>query len=178
MYDWSDLQNDMAKDGGAQALAHRLETGEVKILEPLWKQVLSNKGAMAMMWEQFGTSDYGKYLLPTYLDTDNSPESTELLVGMHVRKPMLGLEGVGISIETGFGAVEQKESFGYGAEGFIIQAYIELPEAFGYYYTIGSWAIDGEAAGVIIRGDTSKITGRHCLIIPHIVSDRGLYIPD
>jgi glutathionylspermidine synthase len=178
MYDWSDLQNDVAKDGGTQALAHRLETGEVKILEPLWKQVLSNKGAMAMMWAQFGNSDCGKYLLPTYLDTDNSPESTELLVGMHVRKPMLGLEGVGISIETGFGAVEQKESFGYGAEGFIIQAYIELPEAFGYYYMIGSWAIDGEAGGMIIRGDTSKITGRHCLIIPHIVSDRGLYIPD
>jgi glutathionylspermidine synthase len=175
MYDWSDLQNDMA---GTQALAHRLETGEVKILEPLWKQVLSNKGAMAMMWEQFGNSDAGKYLLATYLDTDNSPASTKLLVGMHVRKPMLGLEGVAISIETGFGAVEQKESFGYGAEGFIIQEYIELPEAFGYYYTIGSWAIDGEAAGVIIRGDTSKITGRHCLIIPHIVSDHGLYIPD
>jgi glutathionylspermidine synthase len=36
--------------------------------------------------------------------------------------------------------------------------------------------VDGEAAGVIIRGDTSRITGRHCLIIPHIVSDTGLVI--
>ena len=177
MYDWSDLQNDMANAGTTQALAERLETGEVKIIEPLWKQVLSNKGALAMMWEQFGRSDYGKYLLATYLDTDNSHESTKLLLGMHVRKPMLGLEGVATSIESGFGSLEQKESFGYGAEGFIIQAYIELPEAFGYYYAIGSWAIDGEAAGIIIRGDTSKITGRHCLIIPHIVSDNGLYIP-
>jgi glutathionylspermidine synthase len=171
MYDWSDLQNDMANDGNTQTLASRLETGEVKIIEPLWKQVLSNKGAMAMMWEQFGATDNGKYLLATYLDTDNSPASTKLLLGMHVRKPMLGLEGVGTSIETGFGSLEQKESFGYGAEGFIIQTYIELPEAFGYHYVVGSWAIDGEAAGIIIRGDTSKITGRHCLIIPHIVSN-------
>jgi glutathionylspermidine synthase len=178
MYDWSDLQNDMANDGDITALASRLETGEVKILEPLWKQVLSNKGAMAMMWEQFQSADAAKYLLATYLDTDNSYESTQLLLGMHVRKPLLGLEGVAISIETGFGAVEQKDSFGYGAEGFIIQEYIELPAAFGYYYTIGSWVIDGEAAGIIIRGDTSKITGRHCLIIPHIVSDNGLYIAD
>jgi glutathionylspermidine synthase len=176
MYDWSDLQTDLANDGGTTALASRLETGEVKILEPLWKQVLSNKGALAMMWAQFKDADAGKYLLATYLDTDNSYESTQLLLGMHVRKPMLGLEGVATSIETGFGAVEQKESFGYGGEGFIIQEYIELPEAYGYYYTIGSWAIDGEAAGIIIRGDTSKITGRHCLIIPHIVSDNGLYI--
>jgi glutathionylspermidine synthase len=177
MYDWSDLQNDMANAGTTEALANRLETGEVKIVEPLWKQVLSNKGVLAMMWEQFKDSDYRQYLLATYLDTDNSYESTQLLLGMHVRKPMLGLEGVATSIESGFGSLEQKESFGYGAEGFIVQEYIELPAAFGYHYAIGSWAIDGEAAGIIIRGDTSKITGRHCLIIPHIVSDNGLYIP-
>jgi glutathionylspermidine synthase len=178
MYDWSDLQNDLANAGTTEALARRLETGEVKIIEPLWKQVLSNKGALAMMWERFKDSDYSKYLLATYLDTDNSYESTQLLLGMHVRKPMLGLEGVATSIESGFGSLEQKESFGYGAEGFIIQAYIELPQAFGYHYAIGSWSIDGAAAGIIIRGDTSKITGRHCLIIPHIVSDNGLYIPE
>jgi glutathionylspermidine synthase len=176
MYDWSDLQNDMANAGTTQTLADRLETGEVKVIEPLWKQVLANKGAMAMMWEQFGAAESGKYLLPTYLETDNSIESTKLLLGMHVRKPLLGLEGVAISIESGFGSLEQKESFGYGAEGFIIQEYIELPAAYGYHYVIGSWAIDGVAAGLIIRGDTSKITGRHCLIIPHIVSDDGLSI--
>ena len=178
MYDWSDLQNDMANAGTTQALARRLETGEVKILEPLWKQVLANKGALAMMWEQFKDSEYRQYLLATYLDTDNSYESTQLLLGMHVRKPMLGLEGVATSIESGFGTLEQKESFGYGAEGFVIQEYIELPIAFGYHYAIGSWAIDGAAAGIIIRGDTSKITGRHCLIIPHIVSNNGLYLPE
>jgi glutathionylspermidine synthase len=178
MYDWSDLQNDVASDGLTQALASRLETGEIKVIEPLWKQVLSNKGAMAMMWEQFAQAEVGQYLLATYLDTDYSPASTELLVEMHVKKPMLGLEGVAISIESGFGALEQKESFGYGREGFVIQEYVELPEAFGYYYTVASWVIDGEAAGVIIRGDTSKITGRHCLIIPHIVSNDGLYVPE
>jgi glutathionylspermidine synthase len=178
MYDWSDLQNDMANAGTTQVFADRLTTGEVKIIEPLWQQVLSNKGALAMMWAQFGSSESGKYLLATYLDTDNSHESTKLLLGMHVRKPMLGLEGVATSIESGFGTLEQKESFGYGDEGFIIQEYVELPVASGYYYTIGSWAIDGEAAGIIIRGDRSKITGRHCLIIPHIVSDHGLYIAE
>jgi glutathionylspermidine synthase len=172
MYDWQDLQNDLATDEvSTQALAERLEVDGFKVIEPLWKQVLANKGAMAMMWEQFGNSEYGHYLLPTYFDTDNSIESTKLLLSPHVKKPLLGLEGAGISIESGYGAIEEKESFGYGMEGFIVQEYIELPEAFGYYYVIGSWAIDGEAAGIIIRGDTSKITGRHCLIIPHIVSD-------
>lgn len=178
MYDWSDIQNDMAQGGGTEALAHRLKTGDVKVIEPLWKQVLSNKGAMALMWEQFKDTEGGQYLLETYLDQNISTEATKLILGMHVRKPMLGLEGVATSIETGVGELEKKEAFGYGAEGFIVQEYIELPEAFGYHYMMGSWVINGEAAGVIIRGDTSKITGRHCLIIPHIVSDDGLYIPN
>jgi glutathionylspermidine synthase len=177
VYDWSDIQNDMANDGATEILARQLEFGDVKILEPLWKQVLSNKGAMAFMWEQFKDSVYREYLLETYLDRNISPEATQLLLGMHVKKPMLGLEGVATSIETGLGALEKRETFGYGNEGFVIQQYVELPQAFGYYYAIGSWVINGEASGIIIRGDTSRITGRHCLIIPHVVSDDGLYIP-
>jgi glutathionylspermidine synthase len=129
------------------------------------------------MWEQFKDSPDREYLLATYFESDIAIEATQLSMGMHVRKPMLGLEGVGTAIETGVGALEERDSLGYGSEGSIIQEYIELPQAFGYHYTIGSWVIDGEAAGVIIRGDTSRITGRHCLIIPHIVSDTGLVIP-
>ncbi|PZO17078.1 MAG: glutathionylspermidine synthase [Leptolyngbya foveolarum] len=178
MYDWSDLENDMAQSGCTEAFARRLEVGDVKVIEPLWKQILSNKGAMALMWQQFKSSPYSQYLLATYFETDISVASTELVVGMHVRKPLLGMEGVGISIETGVGELEKRDSFGYGEEGFIVQEYVELAQAFGYHYMLGSWAVDGEAAGVIIRGDTSRVTGRHCLIIPHIISDDGLYIPE
>ena len=171
MYDWSDIQNDMENDGATALLVYQLERGEMKILEPLWKQVLSNKGAMALMWQQFQDSDYRQYLLPTYFDQDLSIENTKLQLDIHVKKPLLGLEGVGISIESGMGSLENRETLGYGREGYIIQEYVELPQAFGYHYMIGSWAIDGAASGIILRGDTSKITGRHCLIIPHIVSD-------
>ena len=171
MYDWSDIQNDMENDGATALLVHQVERGEMKILEPLWKQVLSNKGAMALMWQQFQDSDYRPYLLPTYFDRDLSMENTKLQLDIHVKKPLLGLEGVGISIESGMGSLENRETLGYGHEGYIIQEYVELPQAFDYHYMIGSWAIDGAASGVILRGDTSKITGRHCLIIPHIVSD-------
>lgn len=177
MYDWSDIQNDVESSGCTPEVSNQLELGNTKVLEPLWKQVLSNKGSLAFMWEQFKDTEYSKYLLETYFDTDMSTEATELLVGMHVRKPMLGLEGVATSIESGVGALETKESFGYGDEGFIIQEYTELPVANGYSYMVGSWVINDEAAGIIIRGDTSKITGRHCLIIPHIVSNNGLFIP-
>ena len=58
---------------------------------------------MALMWAQFKHSDNRQYLLETYLDSDISTEATKLILGMHVKKPMLGLEGVGTSIETGVG---------------------------------------------------------------------------
>jgi glutathionylspermidine synthase len=177
MYDWMDIQNDVAQDGTTAALAQHLKTDKTKVIEPLWKQVLSNKGAMALMWECFKDSPDRQYLLPTYFDYDISLEATQLLFNMHVKKPLLGFEGVGITIETGAGAIEERPSYDYGSEGSIIQEYIELPQAFGYHYVIGSWAVDGVAAGIILRGDTSRITGRHCLIIPHIISDSGLYIP-
>lgn len=178
IYDWSDIQNDMANSGSTEALANRLETGEIKVIEPLWKQVLSNKGAMALMWEQFKSSDYREYLLETYFDDSVSLEATKLMLDMHVKKPLLGMEGVGISIETGVGELEKHDTLGYGSEGFIIQEYVELPQAFDYHYMVGSWSVDGEAAGIIIRGDTSRITGRHCLIIPHIISDDELYLSE
>ena len=177
IYDWSDLQNDMTNCDCTETLAVGLAKAEYKVIEPLWKQVLSNKGAMALIWEQFKDTESAQYLLPTYFDSDISTSATKLMLGMHIKKPLLGSEGVGVSLEMGAGAVEQRDRLGYGSEGFIIQEYIELPQAFGYHYMVGSWSVNGEAAGIVIRGDTARITGRNCLIIPHIISDHNLYIP-
>ncbi len=173
IYDWNDLQNDMANDGTTEVLARQLEQGQVKILEPLWKQVLANKGAMALIWQQFQDSPYRQYLLGTYLESnlDTQVAATQLAHGIHVKKPLVGQEGVGISIQVGEEDLDRRDDLGYGGEGFVVQEYIELPQSLGYHYVVGSWVVDGEAAGVIIRGDRSKITGRHCLIIPHLVSD-------
>ena len=125
--------------------------------------------------------DYGSYLLATYFENDLGTEATRLILDTHIRKPMLGLEGVGTSLQTGLGsALEERESLGYGTEGFIVQEYVPLPTAYDYHYMVGSWLVggleDGEAAGMIIRGDQSRITGRQCLIIPHIVSDSEILI--
>ncbi|CCI28988.1 conserved hypothetical protein [Microcystis aeruginosa PCC 9809] len=180
IYDWSDLQNDVENFGMTDIFARRLELGEVKFLEPLWKQVLANKGSLVYFWDLFQDNpDYSPYLLPTYFEQYLSPTATRLSLNTHIKKPILGLEGVATSIQTGFGStLEARESFGYGKEGFIIQEYVSLPIAYNYYYVIGSWLVggleDGEAAGVIIRGDRLRITGRYCLIIPHIVSDQGI----
>jgi glutathionylspermidine synthase len=180
IYDWSDLQNDVENFGMTEVFARQLESGKVKYLEPLWKQVLSNKGSMVYLWQLFRDHpDYSPHLLPTYFEQDLSPEATRLILDTHIKKPLLGLEGVGTSLQTGLGtALEERETLGYGQEGFIIQEYFPLPIAYNYHYIVGSWLVggleNGEAAGLIIRGDCGRITGRNCLIIPHIVSDRDI----
>jgi glutathionylspermidine synthase len=176
--DWLDLQLAAASFDAQEAIAHRLLVGDVKILEPLWKQVLSNKGAMVWMWQLFHDHPvYGQFLLPTFFSDTMSNEATALLTQMHVKKPLAGLEGVGVSIETGdrlAGAAYAREAKGYEREGFVIQEYRELPEYFGYHFMVASWVVGDRPSGLIIRGDTNPITGRHCLIIPHIISDSGL----
>ncbi|HEY9626336.1 MAG TPA: glutathionylspermidine synthase family protein [Coleofasciculaceae cyanobacterium] len=176
--DWLDLQLAAQSFNAQEAIAARLLSGDVKILEPLWKQILSNKGAMVWMWELFHNHPiYAQFLLPTFFTDMISMESTELLTQLHVKKPLVGLEGVGVSIETGdaiAGAVHARETMGYEREGFIIQKYQELPEYFGYHFVVGSWIVGDTPAGLILRGDTNPITGRHCLIVPHIVSDSVL----
>jgi glutathionylspermidine synthase len=142
--------------------------------------VLSNKGSLVYLWQLFKDhSDYGPYLLATYFEDDLSPAATRLVLDTHIRKPMLGLEGVATTLQTGLGsALEERESFGYGKEGFIVQEYVPLPCAYDYHYVIGSWLVggleDGEAAGIILRGDHNRITTRYCLIIPHIVADQEI----
>lgn len=176
IYDWCDLQNDVENFGCTQVLAKRLARGDIKVIEPLWKQVLSNKASLVLMWDYFQDSQYAQYLLPSYLENDLATEATKLHLGTHVKKPIIGAEGVGISIVDGSVKLDSRENLGYGEEGFLIQEYVNLPEAFGYFYMIGSWCVDGTSAGIILRGDRSRITGRNCLIIPHIVSDEVLYL--
>ena len=179
IYDWQNIQADMANDGSTAALVARLEKDDISdqvIIEPLWKQVLSNKGAMAYMWQWFGNHPtYGKYLLPTYFDNDISTDATKLAVGIHIRKPIIGHEGVGVAIsDPTVGDIEAKPAQGYGEEGYILQEFFELPVAkFGkqrQHYMVGAWSVDGEASGIVLRGDGSRITGRYCTIIPHIVA--------
>lgn len=182
IYDWSDLQNDVENFGMTDIFVQQLEMGQAKFLEPLWKQILANKGSLVYLWDLFQEHpNYSPYLLATYFENDLQPAATRLALDTHIRKPMLGLEGVGVSLQTGLGsALLEQDALGYGQEGYIIQEYVPLPVAYSYHYVIGSWLVggleDGEAAGIILRGDQHQITTRYCLIIPHIVTDHEIIL--
>jgi len=82
---------------------------------------------------------------------------------------ILADEGANVSITSGGRTVEAPGD--YGAEGFIWQAYHELPRFAGNYTVIGSWIVGEEPAGIGIREDDSPITKNSSRFVPHYFVD-------
>ncbi len=132
-----------------------LADANIRLMEPAWKMVLSNKGILPILWDLFG--GHPNLLEATF---DNSP-----LDGDFVRKPLFSREGGNVEIQRG--GVVLGTSGTYGREGYICQRYSPLPSFEGNYPVIGSWVIDGDPAGIGIREDRSEITTNGSRFIPH-----------
>ncbi|SBT48282.1 glutathionylspermidine synthase family protein [Micromonospora auratinigra] len=126
-------------------------------IEPAWKLLLSNKALLAVLWELYPGHDY---LLPAYLDSPRG--MTE-----YVAKPLLGREGGSVRIVTG--DTEFTNPGIYGEEGFCYQEFRALPDFAGNRTVLGSWIVDGGAAGLGIRESTGLITDGYARFLPHYI---------
>jgi glutathionylspermidine synthase len=111
------------------------------------------------LWELF---DGHPNLLPASFDRKGVP-------GEYVRKPLFSREGGNVTICSGGETIENPGS--YGADGWIYQAYAPLPRFDGNHAVIGSWVINGEAAGIGIREDTGPITTNASRFLPHFFEE-------
>lgn len=137
-----------------------------RIVEPLWKLVLSNKGLMPVLWEMFPGHPN---LLPAYFE--ESPASVSL-GDSYVRKPLLSREGANVTIIDPSMPEGRFDVEGtYGEEGYIRQALHMLPQFGDDWTVIGSWIIAGRAAGIGIREDRSPVTRNTSRFLPHFISD-------
>ncbi|MFZ4761783.1 MAG: glutathionylspermidine synthase family protein [Alphaproteobacteria bacterium] len=127
----------------------------LRIIEPAWKMLLSNKGILAILWEMF---ENHPYLLKASL-----VESA--ISGDVVKKPIYGREGSNVTIRSQEANISTKGT--YGAEGYVTQEYFSLPVFDGNYPIIGSWVVASQAAGMGIREDSSRITSDSARFIPH-----------
>lgn len=133
-----------------------LEPSGIKLIEPAWKMILSNKGILPILWEL----NHGHpNLLPASFDSEQFRDN-------FVSKPLLSREGANISLHrkgvtTDFGG-------SYGGKGAIFQELAPIPSFAGNYPIIGSWVIYGEAAGIGIREDVSEVTTNASRFVPHL----------
>ena len=140
-----------------------LPTANTAWFEPPWKSILSNKGALALLWELH--PDHPN-LLCTHID--QNPQGT--LPPGWVRKPFYSREGANVEIATASG--EWLCMDGPYSEGpFVRQVFHSLPRFDGNYALIGSWVIGDCAAGIGIREATDLITTDTSRFIPHIIVD-------
>ncbi len=132
-----------------------LIAGSLRVIEPPWKMLLSSKAILPVMWEMF--PDHPN-LLPASFEPGRFATD-------YVKKPIYSREGANVSITSGGRTMDAPGS--YGEEGFIWQAYHELPRFEGNYTVIGSWIVGEEPAGIGIREDDTPITKNSSRFVPH-----------
>jgi glutathionylspermidine synthase len=136
-----------------------LRTTDIKLIEPPWKMLLSNKGLLPILWE---LNPAHPNLLPAAFDRWRLVKDG---VGDYVQKPIYSREGANVTIYRGDEVIREEGT--YGEEGFIYQGYTPIPKFGDSYTTIGAWIVGDEAAGIGIREDESPITKNTSRFVPH-----------
>jgi glutathionylspermidine synthase len=143
LYPWEFLLRD--------AFGAHVAAASTRWIEPAWRMLLSGKGILALLWELFPGH-------PNLLAAYGEPGRTG---GPEIAKPLWGREGANIS------APGRRTEGPYGAEGYVHQAYAELPCVGGRYPVIGSWLVAEAPAGIGIREDDTPITTDTSRFVPH-----------
>jgi glutathionylspermidine synthase len=144
LYPWEWLWRD--------AFGEHIAAAATRWVEPAWRLILSGKGLLALLWELFPGHPN---LLPAFREAGRTG-------GREIRKPLFGREGANITAPGGLATAGP-----YGEEGYVHQAYAELPCFDGRYPVFGSWIIAGRSCGLGIREDSSPITRDSSRFVPH-----------
>lgn len=131
-----------------------------RTLEPMWKAILSNKGALAMLWERH---EGHPCLLPSFLEP--GPLSGERFV----KKPFFSRSGQNMSLYSAEGALEDYTDGYLNPAQFLYQRYAPIDPRGGRFLTYGSWVVGEEPAGLGVRESSRWAANeRTCLFLPHV----------
>ncbi|MBU3867241.1 glutathionylspermidine synthase family protein [Streptomyces sp. 4503] len=156
LYPWEWLTTDRFGPQVLDTLDNGGGTGSTLWIEPAWKMLLSNKALLAVLWELFPDHPH---LLPAYLD---GPRELARATG-YVSKPLLGREGAGVTVHPpGEEPVLRDEPCCY-------QELAPLPDFDGNRVVLGTWVVEGEAAGLGIRESAGLVTDEYARFIPHVI---------
>lgn len=123
--------------------------------EPAWKMFLSNKAILPVLYQLFPDSPY---LLKA---------SFEPFGSSYAKKPILSREGNNVTLVYENQVVAETTGE-YEYTPYVYQELALLPDFDRNHPVIGSWMINGYAAGIGIREDKSLITGNTSKFVPHL----------
>lgn len=143
--------------------ARYLQDCDTNFIEPPWKALLSNKGMLVYLWRLFPGHPN---LLATYFEQD--PHIGRMR--SYAKKPLFAREGANVALfERGQKLAAQGGA--YGDEGYVRQELALLPRFDDFYPVIGCWLVNGQACGMGIREDHSRITADDARFLPHFIAD-------
>lgn len=138
-----------------EAFGANLPSHAMRVIEPPWKMLLSNKGILPVLWELF--PDHPNLLAASF---EPGRFATD-----YVKKPLYSREGANVTIARAGATIEAGGD--YGDEGFVWQADHPLPRFGANYTVIGSWVVGDAPAGIGLREDDSPITRNSSRFVPH-----------
>ncbi|KUN34485.1 glutathionylspermidine synthase [Streptomyces longwoodensis] len=158
LYPWEWLTTDRFAGHVLDTLDNGGGTGSTLWIEPAWKMLLSNKALLAVLWELYPGHPN---LLPAYLDGPR--ELADADGPGWVAKPLLGREGDGVTVhEAGSAPAPRDEPCCY-------QQLAPLPAFDGNHVVLGTWVVEGEAAGLGIRESSGLVTDGYARFLPHVI---------
>lgn len=133
-----------------EPFAAHLPAAPVRWIEPAWKQVLSNKALLPLLWSMFPGH-------PNLLPASFDPRDIE---GRVVRKPQFGREGEGVAVHADARRLAQ-------APGWIVQQHVPLFRSAHGHAVLGLWIVGDEAVGLGVREDDAEVTRDRSRFVPH-----------
>ena len=156
LYPWEN----MLSETFGKFLLEKSERKPVHWIEPAWKLALSTKAVLPLLWEMYPGH---KNLLPAYFDNPHDLEEW-------VSKPLQGREGDNITIHTA-GSPERVLEGSYGDQPVVYQQWAPPPSFDGNHAVVGSWVIDSQSAGAIVRESDGEVTDYFSRVVPHVITD-------
>ncbi|WP_405062535.1 glutathionylspermidine synthase family protein [Kribbella sp. NBC_01505] len=153
LYPWEDM---LDEEFGRHILAGK-ERQPVQWIEPVWKTMLSTKAILPVLWELY--PDHPN-LLPAHFG--HPGDLTEW-----VAKPLHGREGSNIVIHTV--DHDHTQDGPYDMSTMVYQQWYPLPSYDGNQAVLGSWIVDGSAAGMMVRESDGPITDYYARFVPHAI---------
>jgi glutathionylspermidine synthase len=142
----------------SDAMASSLTSGAMRIIEPAWKMLASNKRMMSFLWNRYAYH-------PLLLNTSMTP-----LIGMdQVRKPVTGYEGQNIVITTAAGVEVERTQGAFAETQSVYQERATLANADGNNAVFGVWLVDGDGVALSVRESDHLITDNNSRFVPHII---------
>lgn len=136
-----------------------LAKSRVRVIEPIWKMLLSNKAILPLLWK----------LNPGHPNLLASGWSSSDVGANYIKKPILAREGANMTMRR-VGSEDFVTGGSYENSPMIFQDLASVPVFDDQHMILGSWVIGEEPAGIVVRESDSPIIVNTSRVVPHFFS--------